>query len=191
MISYTFLKQAFSSPKTVGAIIPSSKYLAEKFVKTANLSSSKVVVEIGCGTGVVTEKLVDSLNSETSFFAVELNSTLADLIKKKFPKINVFNRCAQELPEILSSEGAGKADTIISSLPWASFDLDLQYQILDAIIDSLSDNGEFLTFTYTGANKLPGGKRFLVMLNQKFSKVEKTKIVWANFPPAFIYHCKK
>lgn len=188
--SYTFIKQALTKPKTVGAVIPSSKYLANKFIQASSIGTAKTIVELGCGTGVMTDKIIEHKVDEAQFIAIELNTELASSLKSKFPDLNLFNECATSLKSILQKEGADFADTIISSLPWASFSLDLQYRLMDAVVDSMNSESEFLTFTYAGANKLPSGKRFLNMLNQKFSSVHRTDIIWANFPPAFIYHCK-
>jgi len=82
-------------------------------------------------------------------------------------------------------------DCIISALPWAGFTQQIQIEILDEIYDSLEVGGEFLTIALLQGTFFPPGIRFSKMLNKKFRTVEKSKILWRNFPPAFVYHCIK
>lgn len=53
-----FLIEYFKSPRTIGAVAPSSEKLAEKMVGDIDFKNSEVIIEYGPGTGVFTDKLV-------------------------------------------------------------------------------------------------------------------------------------
>jgi len=187
----TFIKQAVLSRKTTGAVVPSSSKLSKAIVKYSNIPKSKVVVELGAGTGVITKQIVKKLNSDTTFFAVELNEQFAEITRECCPGATIHNGCATEIAKFLGLHGHTHCDTIISGLPWASFPHALQRNILKSVTSSLAPGGEFITFAYLGANYLPAGKRIRRLLEKNFSRVDKTKVIWQNVPPAFIYHCVK
>lgn len=53
-IDFSFIYQYIVNPKTVGAILPSSRYLCNKMIKEINFKDAKYIVEYGPGTGVIT-----------------------------------------------------------------------------------------------------------------------------------------
>jgi phosphatidylethanolamine/phosphatidyl-N-methylethanolamine N-methyltransferase len=185
------LKEFFKNPKTTGAIANSSNDLAELITSQANLQTASCIVELGTGTGVFTKKILFKKSEDCQFIALELNSTLAQQTQKQFPNEAIYNDNATNTKNYLIKHNVQHCDTIISGLPWASFNKELQEEIMDSINDSLSPTGEFLTFTYLHSTALPSGKRLRKLLNKNFSTVQKTKIIWNNLPPAIVYHCKK
>lgn len=54
-----FLFQYIVNPRTVGAILPSSRFLGDKMVKRINFAKAKYIIEYGPGTGVFTEELLE------------------------------------------------------------------------------------------------------------------------------------
>ncbi len=51
----SFFKGLVSQPKTVGAIVPTSIYMARRMASVANPASNLPILELGPGTGVVTK----------------------------------------------------------------------------------------------------------------------------------------
>jgi phospholipid N-methyltransferase len=93
--------------------------------------------------------------------------------------------------KLCEREGASEVDCIISGLPWASFSESLQDQCLAGILEVLKPGGQFVTFAYLQGLLLPAGLRFRAKLKRYFSDVTKSKIVWRNLPPAFVYRCRR
>lgn len=186
-----FIKEALLSRKTTGALIPSSNKLAHAIVKKSNIAKAKMVVELGPGTGIITKHIAKDLKRGTDFFAIELNDNLAKSASKKFPDLTIYNGCATEISKFMKIHGASQCDSIISGLPWVSFPEPLQICLLDAINNALDEGGEFITFAYFGLHQLPAGRRIRKLLKERFSRVDRTEIIWKNVPPAFIYHCIK
>jgi phosphatidylethanolamine/phosphatidyl-N-methylethanolamine N-methyltransferase len=80
---------------------------------------------------------------------------------------------------------------MISGLPWAAFPLALQEEVLDAVVAALRPGGRFTTFAYLQGTLLPAGRRFRRRLDEHFCEVRRSPVVWRNFPPAFVYRCRK
>lgn len=91
----------------------------------------------------------------------------------------------------MRERGLDAADTIISGLPWAVFPDHLQRSLLTEIYAALKSKGRFCTFAYLQGLLLPAGQNFRGLLEQTFDVVERSPVVWKNFPPAFVYRCEK
>jgi phospholipid N-methyltransferase len=49
-----------------------------------------------------------------------------------------------------------------------------------------------VTFTYLHSQAiLPGAKRFANLLPSYFQTITRSRVVWLNFPPAFVYRCQR
>jgi phosphatidylethanolamine/phosphatidyl-N-methylethanolamine N-methyltransferase len=184
-------REFIRNPKQTGSILDSSNDLAELITSTANLQNANCIVELGPGTGVFTQKILYKKQQACQFIALELNPTLAHQTQQKFPNEAIYNDNATNTGSYLLKHRQQHCDTVISGLPWASFNTSLQKEILESITTSLSSQGEFLTFTYLHSLALPSGKRFQELLKKNFTSVTKTKTIWKNIPPALVYHCKK
>jgi phospholipid N-methyltransferase len=80
-----FLKQLIMNPREIGSVAPSSNRLASELVKIAqNLSDDKTTfLELGPGTGVITEMLFNQLMGEQDLIALEKNPHFYQTLKKK------------------------------------------------------------------------------------------------------------
>ena len=186
-LTFQFLKNPFS----VGAVCPSSPFLAEEIAKNAGLETALSVAELGPGTGALTGAILKRKSDEAKFFAVELNVSVLEIFRKKFPEVKIYNESAAKLGEIARKEGLTSVDSVISGLPWAAFPESLQDELLSAIAGTLSPDGCFSTFSYIHCPLLPAGKRFRNKLSEYFASVETSAVVWRNLPPAFVYRCRK
>lgn len=190
-MSLTFLKESLIEPKKIGAITESSEELAKKIIAVANLKNVKTVVELGPGTGIFTEKIAKNIPPNALFFALEINETFVKKTKERCPGVVVYHAGAEEICKYLSLHGKKRCDCIISSLPFASFDKKTQEKIFAAIDDALAPYGQFITFSYFYTALLEEGKHFRKLLQQNFSHIRRSDIIWRNVPPAFVYSCRK
>ena len=187
----TLLAQFLKKPLTTGAVCSSSQSLARMLVSGIDLEHAANAAELGPGTGAVTGAILDTLPSTGRFFAVELNADIISAFQTRFPEVKIYNDSAANLPDLLPRENMEALDAVISGLPWAIFPDDLQNEILGAVIRSLKPGGFFTTFAYLQGVILPSGQHFRRQLGKFFSLVEKSPVVWKNFPPAFVYRCRK
>ena len=187
----TLLAQFLKNPRMTGAVCSSSRSLAKMLVTGIGIESARTVAELGPGTGAVTGTIIDSMPKDSRFFAVELNQDVISAFHEVFPDVVVYNDSAANLTDLLRREKIDSLDAIVSGLPWAIFPDDLQDAILTAILDSLRPGGYFTTFAYLQGLLLPSGQHFKQRLGRMFPVVEKSPVVWRNFPPAFVYRCRK
>ncbi|HDS84823.1 MAG TPA: methyltransferase domain-containing protein [Phycisphaerales bacterium] len=188
---FLFLGKFVASPKTIGAIAPSGSVLAEQMVRLGGVETSRTVLELGPGTGVFTAAICRHLPSDAHLITIEANPHLALLLRKKMPAVRTVAGSAEHLDRIMKSYRLAQADSIISGLPFATFEPALQDRILYAVRQALRPGSTFVTFSYLHARPLSKAKRFRDKLAQLFADVETSPIIWKNLPPAFIYRCRK
>ena len=186
-----FFKNFLKKPSEVGAILPSSRHLAKRMVSKIDLQKATAIVELGPGTGVFTNAIIEKMHKDATFFTIERNQDIYEHFTKQFPEVTTYNRCASEILDIMKEEKVKNLDAVISGLPWASFPPGVQDSILNAVTEALKPNGSFVTFAYLQGFLLPTAHRFKKLLKNKFTNVELSKVVWRNTPPAFVYRCKK
>lgn len=157
-----------------------------------NFNRVKVIVEYGSGTGAFTRQVVERINPEkTLFFGFELNEHMNRIINQNIPGVQIFQDSAAEIRSYLKKFGVKHADAVISGLPWAVFSDELQDDILYETVAGLKKGGVFTTFAYLHGLLLPSGIRFRRKLEQYFSEVRTSPVVWSNIPPALVYWCRK
>lgn len=192
MTLWHYVSQFCREPRTIGAIAPSSRKLADKMVAPIDFKNARVIVEYGPGCGVFTRHVLNHIDSKrTIFFGLELNERMNRLASEKAPDAIIYQDSAAEVRKYLQQYGVEHADAIISGLPWASFPESLQDEILAETVSGLPEKGIFTTFAYLHGLILPSGIRFRKKLEQHFSEVKTSPVVWGNLPPALVYWCRK
>ncbi|MEK7657759.1 MAG: methyltransferase domain-containing protein [Patescibacteria group bacterium] len=185
MISYiAFVKSFLMNPLRVGALVPSSPYLAEKMADLADFSGAKCVVEFGSGTGSVTKKILRRLPEDCVLLSFEIEKSFAERLKKSFndKRLIVINDSAEQLAKYLKKYGYKRADCVISCLPLASLPNGTTKRILEAAKEFLKNGGYYIQIQYS-LNDFNN-------LKKVFSNV-RLGFEIRNFPPAFIYICEK
>jgi phospholipid N-methyltransferase len=183
-MSKTFIKQFWKDKKMIGSMVPSSKYLAAKMLDHIPFKNTKLIIELGPGTGIFTEKIIQKLDVTTQLIVLELNSEFYQELKAKICHTNVHIKeaSADKIGEIMLELGFEKADIIISSLPLANFSAKLRNSILEVVKESLNENGSFIQFQYS-LNAYKNLKQLFPVVKLNFTAL--------NFPPAFVYTCSK
>jgi phosphatidylethanolamine/phosphatidyl-N-methylethanolamine N-methyltransferase len=170
-----FVKSFLKDPKAMGAIYPSSKRLAKIMASYAAFSQNQLIVELGAGTGVITQAMLNRGIPAERIIAIEFSPDLVENFRMHFPKIKVIVGDASHLAELLKNE-TRPIGTIISALPLRSLSKEMTERILSAIPAVLTPHGRYIQFTYD----LRNNARFYP---QQYQLVHK-KLVWVNIPPA-------
>ncbi len=186
-----FFGEFLLHPTRTGAIAPSSQYLARTMVEWIDLPKAKTVLEYGPGTGVFTSRILERMPADARFVAIELNSKLAALFRQRHPNLILVEDSVANVGAICEKHGLEQVDCIVCGLPWASFPESLQTRILDQMMTVMSSHGQFVTFAYLQGLLLPPGRRFAALLPKYFTHVSKSRTVWRNLPPAFVYQCRR
>ncbi|MGS2743279.1 class I SAM-dependent methyltransferase [Halomonas sp. LS-001] len=181
--SWLFLKHFLRSPIAIGSVIPSSRHLAAAMVRCVEWEQADVIIELGAGTGVITQE-INTLRCENStFLSFEYENSLRENLTQRYPNVN-FYKNAFQLKDQMAAQQQGKtrADCIISGLPFANFSPQQRSDLLSDIYEVLSPGGLFVAFQYTRQLQ-----PFLISSYDKFD----CHRVWANLPPAYVYLCQK
>lgn len=187
-----FMTQFIRHPSKVGAVMPSSNYLAEQMVKPIKLDKIKVIAEYGTGTGVFTKYIRDRIDiKKTIFFSFEMNEEMVKIARQNIPDVDIYQDSAEKLREYLKKYEVKHADAVVSGLPWAVFPDELQENIIYETVQGLKKGGIFTSFAYVHGLILPAARRFKEKLIKHFSEVSVSPIIWKNIPPAIVYCCKK
>ncbi len=182
-----FLVESLTSPSEVRAVASSSQGLAELITDLASLDDADAVIELGPGSGVFTEKIVEKTKVGSTFLAFEVNHRFVEVTRRRCPRCTVLQQSAVHARKHLNESGHEHCDSVVSGLPWATFSESEQDDLLDAVSEVLRPGGTFVALAYVSALLLPRGRGFRRKLHQRFTDVEQSRVVWRNMPPAFVY----
>jgi phospholipid N-methyltransferase len=177
MFFYNFLQ----APGQVGSITPSSHALAKQMMKPIDWDKAQTIVELGAGTGIFTKWIEELKRTDATLVSFEKETSMRKRLELLFPD-TLFHEDAVELVRVLNEAGLGKADGIISGLPFANFPQALRDQIMEQVYAALKPGGVFVAFQYSLQMKK--------QLKDVFTDVS-VKLVPFNVPPAFVYVCRK
>lgn len=175
-----FLRRFIAEPGRVGSIIPSSRFLGARMLKSVNWDATDVILELGPGTGAFTHAIYQNLRPDTHYMLVERDSQFRSMLHSRFPDVSIREE-ATRLREYLDELNLVQADVIISGLPFANFPQELRTDILNEVQSVLKPGGLFITFQYS--------LQLQAELQARFPWVE-TSFTPLNIPPAFIYTCR-
>lgn len=173
-----FLREWFANPQRTGAVAPSSPKLASAMADWLPKNPESFVLELGPGTGAVTEALLKNGLPEKKLVAIEHNPKLARLLREKYPHAQIIAGDAWKLDDLLyrRREPVEKVGAVISSLPLLNFPKEQVEALAKKIRAVLEPGGTWVQYSY-GIHKIrPRGTGGFHLLS--------TKIVWLNLPPA-------
>lgn len=181
---WTFFRQWLKNPLRVAAISPSSRQLARQMMSELPRPCRRVI-ELGGGTGVFTQALLDHGVDPADLLVLELNEELHQHLVRQFPGVQVVCGDAGDLREIargVGFDGEARADAVVSGLGLLSMQRQVQQAILHAAFDALHPEGRFVQFTYGPAN--PVTREVLDALELT---ARRASFTWWNVPPATVY----
>jgi phosphatidylethanolamine/phosphatidyl-N-methylethanolamine N-methyltransferase len=186
-----FLRQWVKAPGQMGALAPSSAHLARAVAAPIPEQGEPVVVELGPGTGALTDEIQRRLGSRGQHVAVESNLILATALQHRFRSVDVAIDDAVNLPTLLSERRIARADVVVSGLPWSLFPNDTQDRLMSAVVEVMGPHSVFTAFAYRHAAQMAAAKRFQESLTGRFEEVVLSRTVWRNLPPAFVLHVRR
>lgn len=180
---FNFLVEYLKSPRTVGAVAPSSQKLAKKMVGGLDYNNAKCIIEYGPGTGVFTDKLVKKKKHDTVLILFEYNAKFCKQLQSKYKKqdnVIIINDSAENVEMYLKMYHIDRVDYIVSGLPFESLPTHVSNRILEKTRSVLKQDGLFLTFQYTLLKKK--------YIGRYFNKIELERVLF-NMPPAYVFKC--
>jgi phosphatidylethanolamine/phosphatidyl-N-methylethanolamine N-methyltransferase len=175
------LQQFLRAPTRVATVTASSDALVAALLAPHGLAGSPVVVELGAGTGRVTDAVQHRLRGSGRHLAVEIDPVLAERLAARHPAVTVVCADAARLPALLREHGVEQADAIVSLLPWAAY---AAAPVPELVAGALAPTGTFTQATLRGLHLLPPARRQARDLRAVFGEVTAGPTVWRNLPPA-------
>jgi phosphatidylethanolamine/phosphatidyl-N-methylethanolamine N-methyltransferase len=177
-----FLRRWLKDPLKIGAIAPSSRELGTAMARLVPAGSQDPVIELGGGTGSITEALLDAGIAPARLFVVERDEALHDLLVRRFPGVRVLLGDAAELTTLFRPLGIARAGAIVSGLPLLAMRESVRDRIVEESFALLAPGAPYIQFTYGLASPIP--RRKLGVQGEVKSRVLN------NLPPAsvWLYH---
>lgn len=187
----TLVREFLRSPLRTATIVASSPALAERMTAPVTAFVEPVIVELGPGTGAFTQPIQDHLRGAGRHLAVELNEHLGGPLAQRFPRVEVITADARQLSGLLRERDLTRCNIVISGLPWAAMPATATSpDLVSVVADVLTDDGSYTQFTYAWTRRTPPARRQLASLRAQFAVIDVSAVVWANWPPAIVYHCR-
>ncbi|HEX3430936.1 MAG TPA: rRNA adenine N-6-methyltransferase family protein [Rhizomicrobium sp.] len=176
-----FWRSLVTRPRAIGAIAPSSPALARKIAGQIDPAVPGTVLELGPGTGVVTDALIARGIPVERLIAIEADRDLAKLMRERFPGLRVVEGDAFDLDRTLPREASSALAAVVSGLPLLNFPPARRRALIGSALARMPAGAPFVQFSYGFAAPVPADRDISVRL---------AGLVLANLPPAriWLYH---
>lgn len=178
-----FIRAWFENPGVTGAVSPSGRFLARAMARYVDSAVAGPVIELGPGTGPVTQALLQRGLPPERLILVEYDPAFCKLLERRFPGARVVQGDAYDLGATLAGVLDAPACAVVSSLPLLNRPEPDRLALLCDAFGLLDPAGAFVQFTYGMVSPiprrpLPGFGRF---------SAEASQPVWLNLPPARVW----
>jgi len=178
----SFIKTWFENPVATGAVSPSGRFLSRAMARYVNAASEGPVVELGPGTGPVTQALLERGVDPSRLVLVEYDLAFCGLLERRFPGVRVVQGDAYNLSKTLAGILDGPAAAVVSSLPLLNRPEPDRIALLADAFGMLGPDGVFVQFTYGMVSPMPRRRAQTVSFT-----AEASQPVWLNLPPARVW----
>jgi phosphatidylethanolamine/phosphatidyl-N-methylethanolamine N-methyltransferase len=178
-----FIRSWIERPLSTGAVAPSSKILARAMARYVDPNSSGPVVELGPGTGPVTEALVEAGVDPSRLVLVEFNPTFCRLLRARYPEATLVQGDAYSMRRLLESLLLEPAAAVVSGLPLMTKPIKMRLRLLRDAFELMLPSAPFVQFTYSVASPVP--------TRLKGFTAEPSERIWMNLPPARVWVYRK
>jgi phosphatidylethanolamine/phosphatidyl-N-methylethanolamine N-methyltransferase len=178
-----FLRSWIEKPLHMGAVMPSGKPLARAMAQCVDIAIPGPVIELGPGTGAITNALVERGVDQSRLVLLEFNPGFCALLRERFPKATVVQGDAYSLQDSLRHVLTEPAAAVVSGLPLVTKPMPVRVQLLREALALTAPAAPFIQFTYSVA---PPISRRLHGVTSRASER-----IWMNLPPARVWVYKK
>jgi len=173
-----FLRGLISKPRNVGAVAPSSPALARAIASHVDPSREGPVLELGPGTGVVTEALIARGVPEGQLVAIEYDKEFAELVARRFPHVRVIQGDAFEFAHTLGELARTQFAAIVSGLPLLLHPPEKRRALIESALDHLQPGAPYVQFSY--------GLHAAIAPSDRYT-IKRASVIWLNIPPATVW----
>ena len=191
---------------STGAVLPSGPRLCRALARyAAGNGVPRRLLEVGPGTGVVTEQIIGAMGPQDSLDLVELNDRFVAALRERLTSEEHWRRAADRIRihhipiEKLAPDEP--YDAIVSGLPLNNFPAETVQAILERLESVAASGGTLSFFEYIGVRKAKAlvasgqERRRLAGVEAALQAVRRPfqfdrDCVLANVPPAWVHHLR-
>ena len=171
-----FLRSWIEKPLHMGAVMPSGRVLARTMAQYVNIDSSEPVVELGPGTGAITNALIEHGVDQKRLVLVEYNPSFCALLRDRYPHAKVVQGDAYKLRDSLWKVLNAPASAVVSGLPLVTKPMLTRLKLIRDAFAALAPGAPFVQFTYSVVPPIPKSLPGV--------STEASERIWMNLPPA-------
>ncbi len=175
-----FAKNFLQHPRMLGSVIPSSRFLIQRILDRIDWVHARVIVEYGPGVGNVSQQLLRRLRPDGCLILVEMNEDFVALLRERIqdPRAIVVHGSAANIRQILRDLRIGRADYVISGIPYSTIPVSMRRRILR---ESRAVGREVIVYQFMRSIERH--------LRDCFDEVERDFEAF-NLPPARVWYCR-
>ena len=186
----------------IGSITPSSRRLARAVTAEIHHHNGAArILEVGAGTGVVTQEILKNFRERDTLDIYELNKLFANHLRKRFTENGTGGRVRVFQEDVIASPPSGKYDFVICGLPLNNFPAETVRSAFETFFNLLDDGGRLSFYQYmlgrpiqaafagkAGRRRLKevGGIMRALLEEHEYRRIP----VLGNFPPANAHHLR-
>jgi phosphatidylethanolamine/phosphatidyl-N-methylethanolamine N-methyltransferase len=174
-----FLRNWIKNPLRMGAVTPSGPVLARRMASYVDPHSTGPVIELGPGTGPVTQALIAHGVAEERLILVEFSPEFCHLLRQRFPKATVIQGDAYHLKHTLGETLKEPAAAVVSGLPLVTRPERVRATLVQEAFTMMQAAAPFIQFTYAMTSPVP-------LLHAAVRAIASRRI-WRNMPPARVW----
>jgi phosphatidylethanolamine/phosphatidyl-N-methylethanolamine N-methyltransferase len=178
-----FLRSWIEKPLHMGAVMPSGRVLARTMAQYVDTKSTAPVVELGPGTGAITNALIEHGVDQKRLVLVEYNPGFCALLRDRYPLARVVQGDAYTLRESLRNVLGVPASAVVSGLPLVTKPMLTRLKLIRDAFLALAPGAPFVQFTYSVAPPIPKSLPGV--------STEASERIWMNLPPARVWVYRK
>jgi phosphatidylethanolamine/phosphatidyl-N-methylethanolamine N-methyltransferase len=178
-----FLRSWIEKPLHMGAVMPSGRVLARTMAQYVDIKSSGPVVELGPGTGAITNALIEHGVDQKRLVLVEYDPGFCALLRDRYPHAKVVQGDAYKLRESLWDVLNVPASAVVSGLPLVTKPMLTRLKLIRDAFLALAPGAPFVQFTYSVAPPIPKSLPGV--------STEASERIWMNLPPARVWVYRK
>ncbi len=178
-----FFRSWIEKPLAIGAVTPSGKALARTMAGYVDPAIAGPIIELGPGTGPVTEALVAQGVDPARLVLVEFNPTFCRLLRGRYGAATVVQGDAYGLHRLVSQVLCEPAAAVVSGLPLFTKPMQMRLRLLYEAFGLMRPGAPFVQFTYHAVPPIPKALDRV--------KAEASERIWLNIPPARVWVYRK
>jgi len=178
-----FLRSWIEKPLHMGAVMPSGRLLARTMAQYVDRDAEGPVIELGPGTGAITNALIERGIDQKRLVLVEYNPGFCALLRERYPQAKVVQGDAYALRDALWDVLKAPASAVVSGLPLVTKPMLTRLRLIRDAFVALAPGAPFVQFTYSVVPPIPKSLPGV--------STEASERIWMNLPPARVWVYRK